>query len=155
MTGAGVAGTRAGVAGIGAGVAVTGADVAARVRLAVLPTPLVPAPRLAEVVGARALYVKRDDLTGFAFAGNKARPLEFLLAVHRIWSGGGKAPAFRRREMLAYDIDFFDGRAASDQRGMKLLKILERDAGVERLFDEGGATAGNQEKYQRALGAAR
>ena len=81
MTGAGVAGTRAGVAGIGAGVAVTGADVAARVRLAVLPTPLVPAPRLAEVVGAGALYVKRDDLTGFAFAGNKARPLEFLLAA--------------------------------------------------------------------------
>jgi 1-aminocyclopropane-1-carboxylate deaminase/D-cysteine desulfhydrase-like pyridoxal-dependent ACC family enzyme len=61
-------------------VAVTGAGVAARVRLAVLPTPLVTAPRLAEVVGAGALYVKRDDLTGFAFAGNKARPLEFLLA---------------------------------------------------------------------------
>jgi 1-aminocyclopropane-1-carboxylate deaminase/D-cysteine desulfhydrase-like pyridoxal-dependent ACC family enzyme len=63
----------------GAGVA--GAAVAARVRLAALPTPLVPAPRLAEVVGAGALYVKRDDLTGFAFAGNKARPLEFLLAA--------------------------------------------------------------------------
>ena len=61
----------------------TGLDAAgvARVRLAALPTPLVPAPRLAEVVGAGALYVKRDDLTGFAFAGNKARPLEFLLAA--------------------------------------------------------------------------
>ena len=54
--------------------------VAARFRLAALPTPLFAAPRLAEVVGAGALYVKRDDLTGFAFAGNKARPLEFLLA---------------------------------------------------------------------------
>jgi D-cysteine desulfhydrase len=67
------------VAAVGAGL--TGAGVAARVRLAVLPTPLVLAPRLAEVVGADALYVKRDDLTGFAFAGNKARPLEFLLAA--------------------------------------------------------------------------
>ena len=57
------------------------ADVAARVQLAALPTPLIRAPRLAEVVGADALYVKRDDLTGFAFAGNKARPLEFLLAA--------------------------------------------------------------------------
>jgi 1-aminocyclopropane-1-carboxylate deaminase/D-cysteine desulfhydrase-like pyridoxal-dependent ACC family enzyme len=56
------------------------ADVAARFRLATLPTPLIPAPRLAEVMGAGALYVKRDDLTGFALAGNKARPLEFLLA---------------------------------------------------------------------------
>jgi D-cysteine desulfhydrase len=52
----------------------------ARVRLAVLPTPLVAAPRLAEVLGVGSLYVKRDDLTGFAFGGNKARPLEFLIA---------------------------------------------------------------------------
>jgi 1-aminocyclopropane-1-carboxylate deaminase/D-cysteine desulfhydrase-like pyridoxal-dependent ACC family enzyme len=58
-----------------------GADPTARVPLAALPTPLIRAPRLAQVVGADALYVKRDDLTGFAFAGNKARPLEFLLAA--------------------------------------------------------------------------
>lgn len=45
-----------------------------------LPTPLVSAPRLANAFGLRSLFVKRDDLTGFAFAGNKARPLEFLLA---------------------------------------------------------------------------
>ena len=54
---------------------------AARVGLAALPTPLVPAPRLAAAAGAGSLYVKRDDLTGFAFAGNKARPLEFLVAA--------------------------------------------------------------------------
>jgi 1-aminocyclopropane-1-carboxylate deaminase/D-cysteine desulfhydrase-like pyridoxal-dependent ACC family enzyme len=53
----------------------------ARFRLATLPTPLVGAPRLAEELGIGALYIKRDDLTGFAFAGNKARPLEFLLAA--------------------------------------------------------------------------
>jgi 1-aminocyclopropane-1-carboxylate deaminase/D-cysteine desulfhydrase-like pyridoxal-dependent ACC family enzyme len=61
--------------------AAIGADVAGRFRLAVLPTPLIRAPRLAGIVGAGELYVKRDDLTGFAFAGNKARPLEFLLAA--------------------------------------------------------------------------
>jgi 1-aminocyclopropane-1-carboxylate deaminase/D-cysteine desulfhydrase-like pyridoxal-dependent ACC family enzyme len=53
----------------------------ARIRLATLPTPLVAAPRLAQTVGAGALYVKRDDLTGFAIGGNKARPLEFLIAA--------------------------------------------------------------------------
>jgi 1-aminocyclopropane-1-carboxylate deaminase/D-cysteine desulfhydrase-like pyridoxal-dependent ACC family enzyme len=52
-----------------------------RARLAALPTPLADAPRLAEVLGTGPLYVKRDDLIGFAFAGNKARPLEFLLAA--------------------------------------------------------------------------
>lgn len=51
-----------------------------RMPLAVLPTPLVPAPCLAEVLGARSLLAKRDDLTGFAFGGNKARLLEFLVA---------------------------------------------------------------------------
>jgi D-cysteine desulfhydrase len=84
VTRTGVTGARVALAGTGVagtGVAGTGVTGAARVRLAALPTPLVPAPRLAEVVGAGALYVKRDDLTGFAFAGNKARPLEFLLAA--------------------------------------------------------------------------
>jgi 1-aminocyclopropane-1-carboxylate deaminase/D-cysteine desulfhydrase-like pyridoxal-dependent ACC family enzyme len=52
----------------------------ARVELAVLPTPLVPAPRLAAALGTGLLYVKRDDLTGFALGGNKARSLEFLIA---------------------------------------------------------------------------
>lgn len=48
-------------------------------RLAQLPTPLVDAPRLAAALDVRSLYVKRDDLTGFALAGNKARQLELLL----------------------------------------------------------------------------
>ena len=53
----------------------------ARVELAVLPTPLVDAPRLAAALGVQDLLVKRDDLTGFAIGGNKARPLEFLIAA--------------------------------------------------------------------------
>ncbi|MGE5132904.1 MAG: 1-aminocyclopropane-1-carboxylate deaminase/D-cysteine desulfhydrase [Gemmatimonadota bacterium] len=61
--------------------AVTAAGLPARRRLAVLPTPLVSAPRLAETLSAGPLYLKRDDLTGFAFGGNKARTLEFLLAA--------------------------------------------------------------------------
>ena len=52
-----------------------------RTPLAVLPTPLVPAPRLAAALGTGPLLVKRDDLTGFAFGGNKARLLEFLVAA--------------------------------------------------------------------------
>jgi len=63
-----------------AGSLLAAADSLPRTRLAVLPTPLVPAPRLAEALGASSLLVKRDDLTGFAFGGNKARLLEFLVA---------------------------------------------------------------------------
>ena len=49
------------------------------IKLATLPTPLEVAPRLSEELGVRVL-MKRDDLTGFALGGNKARKLEFLIA---------------------------------------------------------------------------
>lgn len=49
-----------------------------RFPLAVLPTPLENAPRLSHALGIN-LFVKRDDLTGLALGGNKARKLEYLL----------------------------------------------------------------------------
>jgi L-cysteate sulfo-lyase len=49
-----------------------------RVRLAHLPTPLEPLPRLGERLGID-LWIKRDDATGLAGGGNKTRKLEFLL----------------------------------------------------------------------------
>jgi D-cysteine desulfhydrase family pyridoxal phosphate-dependent enzyme len=53
-----------------------------RLALAVLPTPLEPADRLAAALGMRpgALWVKRDDVTGLGGGGNKARKLEYLCA---------------------------------------------------------------------------
>ncbi len=51
-----------------------------RVPLAHLPTPLEHCPRLSAAIGGPAIYVKRDDLTGLAFGGNKTRQLEFLFA---------------------------------------------------------------------------
>lgn len=51
-----------------------------RVRLAHLPTPLEEAPRFAERIGGGVrVFVKRDDCTGLALGGNKARHNEFLL----------------------------------------------------------------------------
>ena len=54
-----------------------------RFPLAALPTPLQEARRLRDVLGGAArcprILIKRDDLTGLAFGGNKARKLEFLV----------------------------------------------------------------------------
>jgi D-cysteine desulfhydrase family pyridoxal phosphate-dependent enzyme len=57
-----------------------------RVRLAALPTPLDEAPRLAAALASHAglgegprIFVKRDDLTGFALGGNKVRKIEYHL----------------------------------------------------------------------------
>jgi D-cysteine desulfhydrase family pyridoxal phosphate-dependent enzyme len=55
-----------------------------RVALATLPTPLHEVRRLREALGGPdrcpRILVKRDDLTGLAGGGNKARKLEFLVA---------------------------------------------------------------------------
>jgi D-cysteine desulfhydrase family pyridoxal phosphate-dependent enzyme len=51
-----------------------------RVRLAHLPTPLDDAPNLSKALGGPRILIKRDDLTGLAFGGNKTRKLEYLFA---------------------------------------------------------------------------
>lgn len=51
-----------------------------RVSLAVRPTPLELLPRFSQALGGPPIYMKRDDLTGLAFGGNKTRMLEFSLA---------------------------------------------------------------------------
>jgi len=52
----------------------------ARVSIAHLPTPLEPLSRLTAQLGGPELWIKRDDQTGLATGGNKARKLEFLVA---------------------------------------------------------------------------
>jgi D-cysteine desulfhydrase len=51
-----------------------------RLRFAHLPTPVEELPRLTEHLHGPRILIKRDDLTGLAFGGNKTRKLEFLVA---------------------------------------------------------------------------
>ncbi|HEX5327300.1 MAG TPA: pyridoxal-phosphate dependent enzyme [Acetobacteraceae bacterium] len=51
-----------------------------RVRIALTPTPLHEAPNLTRALAGPRIFIKRDDLTGIAFGGNKLRNLEFRLA---------------------------------------------------------------------------
>jgi D-cysteine desulfhydrase family pyridoxal phosphate-dependent enzyme len=73
-----------------------------RVPLAVAPTPLEPLERLGEAIGVRNLWTKRDDLTGLAEGGNKARKLEYLMADaedrgcdHIVTTGGRQSNSCR------------------------------------------------------------
>src|SRR6266487_3714475 len=50
-----------------------------RISLAPLPTPVEFLPRLTRALGGAKVFVKRDDLTGLAGGGNKARKLELLV----------------------------------------------------------------------------
>jgi L-cysteate sulfo-lyase len=44
-----------------------------------LPTPFGPLPVLSRELDGPALYIKRDDLTGQAFGGNKSRKWEYII----------------------------------------------------------------------------
>ncbi len=74
--------------------------------LAHIPTPLDEAPRLSAELGLRVL-VKRDDMTGLALGGNKARKLDYLMrdAVEQgcdtIVTAGGAQSKFARMTAAA------------------------------------------------------
>ncbi len=90
--------------------------------LSYLPTPLDDAPRLSAELGLRIL-IKRDDLTGLAMGGNKARKLDFLMrdAVEKgcdtVVTAGGAQSNFAR--MTA---------AAAARLGMACHLVLTGDA---------------------------
>lgn len=48
-------------------------------KLAETPTPFEEAPRFSKVLGGPRVFLKRDDATGLALGGNKARKLELLI----------------------------------------------------------------------------
>jgi len=54
-----------------------------RARLCHLPTPIEYLERLSAHLGGPRIFIKRDDATGLAFGGNKARKLEFILGDAR------------------------------------------------------------------------
>src|SRR5262245_39302667 len=50
-----------------------------RFKLLDSPTPLQPLRRLSAHLGGPEIWIKRDDLTGLAFGGNKVRQMEFFI----------------------------------------------------------------------------
>src|SRR5262249_1884762 len=99
-----------------------------RVRLAHLPTPLEECPRLSAALGDVRVWIKRDDATGLAFGGNKARQLEFTLGealaqgADCIVQGAGSQSNHCRQTA-----------AACARLGIECLLVLRRDAKAEML----------------------
>ncbi len=113
-----------------------------RCSLAELPTPLEEAPRLSAELGIRVL-VKRDDLTGFALGGNKARKLEFLMAdavaqnADTLVTGGGTqsnharmTAAAARKFGMDVTLVFFGARPAVVNGNLLLDELL----GAELIY---------------------
>ena len=47
--------------------------------VSLLPTPLVELPRFSQALGGPRIFIKRDDMTGLAYGGNKARKLDYFI----------------------------------------------------------------------------
>jgi L-cysteate sulfo-lyase len=81
-----------------------------RVKLAELPTPLQELPRLSKAFDGPRIFMKRDDLTGLAFGGNKTRMFEFLLAdalrmgADTIVGGAGVQSNYSRQLVAACNV---------------------------------------------------
>ena len=50
-----------------------------KTQLGFFPTPISELKHLSKKLGGPRIFIKRDDLTGLAFGGNKTRKLEFLI----------------------------------------------------------------------------
>jgi len=90
-------------------------DKLARVPIAYLPTPLDKLSRLTAQLGGPELWIKRDDQTGLATGGNKARKLEFLVADAQAMDAdtlitGGAAQSNHARQTAAAAAMFGLGR---------------------------------------------
>ena len=48
-----------------------------RIKIAHTPTPLEFMPNLSKNLGGPKIWIKREDMTGLAYGGNKARHYEF------------------------------------------------------------------------------
>jgi D-cysteine desulfhydrase len=98
-----------------------------RFPLAQLPTPVEKLERLSRALGGPELLIKRDDQTGLALGGNKARKLEFLVgqalssgADTLVTAGAGQSNHCRQTA------------AAAAKAGLKCELILNGDEPAQR-----------------------
>lgn len=145
-----------------------------RIRFASLPTPIEAMPHLGARLGGPRLFVKRDDLTGLAFGGNKTRKLEFVLAEAQangartlITVGAAQSNHARQTAALAARFGLecilvLSGEPEDPPTGNLLLDHLfgaeivwttraERDAALKQTFEDAW-TAGRR-PYLIPLGA--
>ncbi len=145
-----------------------------RLRIANLPTPVEPLARLSGLLKGPNILVKRDDLTGLAMGGNKARKLEFAAAEAQangartlITVGAAQSNHCRQTAALAARMGLdcilvLSGSSEEPVNGNLLLDHLfgaemvwcsreEREATLQHTFDR--AWADGRRPYMIPLGA--
>ena len=138
-----------------------------RIPLSVQPTPLQDAPRLAEHCGLTRLMIKRDDQTGLAMGGNKARKLEYdfagivsgkydvVLTIGGTQSNHARMTAAAARQ-LGLDVKLvLGGPDVQEYQGNLLLEnILGAEIRYLRDNDDNDALAGEMDAWAAELARA-
>ena len=141
-----------------------------RAPLSTWPTPLEPAPRLAQALGLAAddLLVKRDDLTGLAGGGNKIRKLEYSCgdalasgAEVVVTSGAPQSNHARLTAAAAARLGLaatlvLEGEPPADERGNLVLdRLLGADVVWAGAVDADGLAAAVAAEAERLRGQGR
>lgn len=135
-----------------------------RYPVSLLPTPLMELPRFSAAIGGPRILMKRDDMTGLAYGGNKARKLDYFVgeAVAQgcdvFIAGGGAAQsnhalmcaAAARKAGLKPVIFARAGSHHYELQGDYLLTKLLVDGGV--YLYHYGDLAGKTDRYRPQLG---
>lgn len=107
-----------------------------RLKLCTLPTPLEEAPSLSAYLGGPRILIKRDDLTGLAFGGNKARKIEYLmgeaidqgcdvvLTVGAVQSNHARVTAAAARRLGLDSVVVLNGQEPAHRQGNLLLDAV-------------------------------
>ena len=122
--------------------------------LSILPTPVQPLRRLGAKLGLDELYIKRDDVSGAIYGGNKIRKLEFLLGdalhgkAHCVLTGGyagsnhALATAIYARQVGLRTILALIDQPNAKYVGKNLLGGLAAGAELHHYANVSSATAG-------------
>ena len=95
-------------------------------KLGYFPTPLYKCNNLEKYLSTKNLFIKRDDLSGLAFGGNKVRHLEFRIGdmVHK------KYDAFINSDQKVSNNSRINA-AACTKAGIKYVAVLSKSANKE------------------------
>ena len=137
-----------------------------RIKFGNLPTPLHECPALSNTLNIKELFIKREDLTGLAFGGNKVRHLEFrfgYIKKHnfdiivnanmgvsnnaRLWAAAANINNIKLVNLMSKELK-------TEMQGNHLLnhlmniKIIYSDTTNEQILHQEAITYGNKLKKQ-------
>jgi L-cysteate sulfo-lyase len=133
-----------------------------RFSISILPTPLIDLPQFSAQLGGPRILMKRDDMTGLAYGGNKARKLDYFIGEAKamgcdVFIGGGGAAqsnhalmcaAAARKAGMRPIIFARAGTKHYELQGDYLLTKILVDGGV-RVYDSGDPAM--KDRYRKAL----